>query len=115
MGQLKPDQYAAARRMIDEEVIGAYHSHKGKILDGWYDKLASCFLIHSLIDDPTPNEREAIAMKIIREGKAQSDLARLALLKQKASEELKAKVRREARKRCLDEFEALAKGEPEEE
>ena len=41
MGQLKPEQYAAARRMIDEEIIGAYIQHKGKILDSWYDKLAS--------------------------------------------------------------------------
>ena len=27
--------------MIDEEIIGAYIQHKGKILDSWYDKLAS--------------------------------------------------------------------------
>lgn len=41
MNKLTTEQYAAARRMIDEEVIGAYRSHKGKILDGWYDKLAA--------------------------------------------------------------------------
>jgi hypothetical protein len=41
MNKLTTEQYAAARRMIDEEIIGAFIQHKGKILDSWYDKLAS--------------------------------------------------------------------------
>jgi hypothetical protein len=41
MNKLTTEQYAAAHRMIDEEVIGGFGQHKGKILDSWYDKLAS--------------------------------------------------------------------------
>jgi len=41
MSKLTTDQYTTARQMIDEEVIGALDQHKGKILDSWYDKLAS--------------------------------------------------------------------------
>jgi hypothetical protein len=40
MGRLTAEQYSRARRIIDEEVIGALDQHKGKILDSWYDKLA---------------------------------------------------------------------------
>ena len=43
MGQLKPDQYAAARRMIDEEIIGAYINIKGKYsIVGMTNWLPSC-------------------------------------------------------------------------
>jgi hypothetical protein len=41
MNKLTSEQYSAARLMIDEEIIGALDQHKGKILDSWYDKLAS--------------------------------------------------------------------------
>ena len=55
MNKLTSEQYSAARRMIDEEVIGAYGQHKGKILDSWYDKLASILQIP--LDAPeVPND-----------------------------------------------------------
>lgn len=62
MGQLKPEQYAAARRMIDEEIIGEIGQHRGRILDSWYERLAQVLQIP--IDDPTIEEIEDIAKKI---------------------------------------------------
>jgi hypothetical protein len=49
--------------MIDEDVIGAYRSHKGKILDGWYDKLAAVLQftepeVFGSTLGPIPNEDE---------------------------------------------------------
>jgi len=56
MSKLTTQQYTAARRMIDEEIIGAYGQHKGKILDGWYDKLAA--VLQTSINEPKKEERK---------------------------------------------------------
>jgi len=59
MNKLTPEQYIAARQMIDVEIIGALDQHKGKILDSWYDKLASILQFHDP-DAPTSTGRALI-------------------------------------------------------
>ena len=84
MNKLTPEQYAIARQMINEEIIGALDQHKGKILDSWYEKLASMLQFHNSDDTFTADAfLVAICRILVRMAESQAAEDKANRLKEK--------------------------------